>query len=449
MSGRYPLSFTQEWFCAMDEGDLKGAFSVRFTVVAPLRVTGQVDVAVLQGALDDVVVRHELLRTVVVRDAHPPYQQVHPPCQVPLEVRDLSHVIGRSREMAAEELIVEAELSTMSPRLVPVLRAILGRFDDNDFVLVLLVHHSAADAWSMNVIMRDLAACYTARASGRPADLPPVRQYREFAAWQQAEVARMGEAREYWRDKLRGAQLLAVPRDRPAPEVYSRPFSMHKHAVGADEMAAAARLAVDMRSSMFMILMAAFSVFSYTLTGCPDPAIRSFTTGRDEPAFHHTLGLLMNSLLFRTDISQCASFREIVASTRNTCIEAYTHEVPIAVLRRDLPELSRPQEDPKKSPFTLGVFQSPHEAAAALPIADGAYPILKRLLPSSETADIPNGLLWSMDVAPSGALSSNIVCNLDEFDEQRLTGWISDYHRILSGLANEPDQDWRLIAVTT
>jgi hypothetical protein len=88
-SKRYPLSFTQEWFITLDQGDDGGTFGRRFILVSAIRVTGPVDLAVLQGALDDVVARHELLRTLVIRDADPPYQIMRPPCPVPLEVRDL------------------------------------------------------------------------------------------------------------------------------------------------------------------------------------------------------------------------------------------------------------------------------------------------------------------------------------------------------------------------
>jgi len=88
-SKRYPLSFTQEWFATLDQGDDGGTFGRRFILVSAIRITGPVDLAVLQGALDDVVARHELLRTLVIRDADPPYQIVRPPCPVPLEVRDL------------------------------------------------------------------------------------------------------------------------------------------------------------------------------------------------------------------------------------------------------------------------------------------------------------------------------------------------------------------------
>jgi hypothetical protein len=442
--GRYPLSFTQQYFLSLDEGDLKGAFGNRFTIVSALRIAGHVDIPTLRGALDDVVARHELLRTVVVRDAQPPYQQVCPPCQVPLEVRDWP-ATGRPRDVIAEELIIEAEKGTMTPRQVPVIRAVFTRFDDRDSVLVVVVHHSASDAWSQNVILHDLAAFYDARANQRVADLPPVKQYREYAEWQKAGTADTSDARRYWREKLRGAHVLALPNDRPRPEVYSRPFSAYNYFVSAEEMGAAARCATQARGSMFMVLMAAFSVFVYEMTGQPDPGIRAFTTGRNEPAFQNTMGLFLNLVPFRTDISGCTSFRDIVASTRETCIDAYAHEVPITVIEQDLPDFNAPHDDPKNSQVVLGMYQASSDGAE-LPIADGAHAIFKRTLPAPETSDIPTGMAWSMAIASSGELTGNVVYNLDEFDEQKVAGWASDYNRILSRLTSEPDREWRRLA---
>src|SRR6266699_2430652 len=113
-STRYPLSFTQEWFITLDQGDGGGTFGPRFMTVSAVRVTGHVDLAVLQGSLDDVVARHELLRTLVVRDADPPYQLVLPLCRVPLEVRNPPPVTGKSRHKVIQEVFVEAETGTIS-----------------------------------------------------------------------------------------------------------------------------------------------------------------------------------------------------------------------------------------------------------------------------------------------------------------------------------------------
>src|SRR5580658_8399505 len=225
---RYPLSFTQEWFLTMDKGDDSGPFGSRYLIVSVLRITGPVDLAVLQGALDDVVARHELLRTLVVRDANPPYQMVLPPCQVPLEVTDLTPVTGKSRDMVIQERLVEAEGGTISTREVPLLRALLCRFDDRDSALLLTVHHSVSDGWSVQVILRDLGAFYAARVSGAPPKLPQMRQYREYAEWQRANASTADDgALKYWADQLDGAREFVIPNDHGHPERYSRPYSLH------------------------------------------------------------------------------------------------------------------------------------------------------------------------------------------------------------------------------
>src|ERR1700733_14509537 len=288
-SKRYPLSFTQEWFITLDQGDDGGTFGPRFILVSAIRITGPVDLAVLQGALDDVVARHELLRTLVIRDADPPYQIVRPPCPVPLEVRDLPPDIGTSRDMIAQELIVEAEAGTINAREVPLLRAELCRFDDRDSVLFLTVHHSVSDAWSLQVIMRDLGAFYAARRSGIPAKLPEVRQYREYSEWQRANASDAAEdgAPKYWLEKLHGAREFTIPNDRGHPENYSSPYSLHAPVIESDVIAAASALASDTRSTVFTVMLSAFYVLAHDITGSTDLTIRAFTAGRNELQFQN------------------------------------------------------------------------------------------------------------------------------------------------------------------
>ncbi len=162
--GRFPLSSQQRLWWAQDS---QAAFGPRFVVARSLRVKGEVNTSALQEALDDVAARHEILRTVVVRDAEPPYQQIHRPSPVPLRVRALPNVADQSRDAYAEDLLIEAEQSSMNVEDLPLLRADLSTFDDRDSVLTVVSHHTASDAWSMQLIIRDLAACYTARAASR------------------------------------------------------------------------------------------------------------------------------------------------------------------------------------------------------------------------------------------------------------------------------------------
>ena len=443
---RYPLSFTQEWFLTLDQGDGGGSFGSRFTMVRPIHITGQVDLAVLQGALDDVVARHELLRTVVVRDADPPYQQVFPPCPVPLEVTDLPSATGKSRDTILQELLYET--GTISAREVPLLRARLCRFDDRDSVLFVTVHHSASDAWSQWVIIRDLGAFYAARVTSAPAELPPVRQYREYAEWQRATATSSAEdgAPAYWRDKLLGAREFAMPNDHGHPDSYSRPYSQHAHVIEADVMARASALAAASRTTLFSVLLSAFYVLAYEATGATDLTIRAFTAGRDAEEFHNTMGLFLNLVPFRTDIADCTSFRDIVAHTKETFIDAIAHELPINVIEREFPDFIKPREDLRTSQFVISCEVS-HlgDDPLIFPIAEGARDIEVPWREEDGPQDIPSGTAWFTDLPVSAALSGAIRFNPDEFNESTIAGWATGLRRILASAVRDPDQDWKTL----
>src|SRR5579859_4861244 len=352
-STRYPLSFTQEWFLTLDQGADGGTFGPRFMIVSAARVTGHVDLAVLQDSLNDVVGRHELLRTLVVRDADPPYQMELPPGQVPLEVRDLPPVTGKSRDLVVQELILDAEAGSISARQIPLMKALLCKFDDHDSVLLLTVHHSVSDGWSVQVIFRDLGAFYTARRTGIPAELPQMRQYREYAAWQRANAASTAEdgAPAYWQHKLDGAREFTMPNDHGHPGSYSRPYSQHVHDIEPEIMTAAAALATATRSTVFTVMLSAFYVLAQKLTGATDLTIRAFTAGRNELEFQNTMGLFLNCVPFRTDLGDCASFRDIVMATRETFIDAIAHELPVNVIEKTFPDFIKSREDLRTSQF--------------------------------------------------------------------------------------------------
>jgi hypothetical protein len=448
-SKRYPLSFTQEWFVTMDKGDDGGPFGRRFLLVYALRITGPVDLAVLQGALDDVVARHELLRTLVVRDADPPYQMVLPPCQVPLEVKDLpasGQQNGKSRDMTIQELIVKVEGDTISAREVPLMRALLCRFDDRDSALFLTVHHSVSDGWSVRVILRDLGAFYAARVSGTPPKLADMRQYREYAEWQRASATNTSDdgALKYWAKQLDGAREFVIPNDHGHPESYSRPYSLHVFKIEADTMAAAAVLANATRSTVFTVTLSAIYVLANQLTGDTDLMIRAITAGRNELAFHNTMGLFLNVLPIRTEIGDCTSFRDVVMKTRETFIDAMANELPIGLLEQRFPDYIKSREDRRTSELLISAPQSQY-GEITLPIAEGAKEISEVLLEEDESSDIPSGTVWYLNTQPDGALSGAVHFNLDEFEEGTPERWTTGLKRILASAVGEPDQDWKLL----
>jgi condensation enzyme len=445
---RYPLSFTQEWFLTLDQGEDGGTFGPRFMTVSALRVSGHVDLEILQGALDDVVARHELLRTLVIRDADPPYQLVYPPCRMPLVVQDLPPTVATSRGQVIRDLMLEAEAGSISAREVPLIKAALCRFDDMDSLLVLTVHHSVSDGWSINVIFRDLGAFYKARRTGTEAELPPVRQYREYTAWQRAIATSTAEdgAPAYWQRQLDGAREFTIPNDHGHPASYSRPYSQYAHDIEPEIMTGVSALATVTRSTVFTVMLAAFYLLAHDLTGDTDLAIRAFTAGRDELQFQETMGLFINLVPFRTDIAGCTSFRDVVKATRETFIDAIAHELPVNLIEQAFPGFTKSREDLRTSQFIIANQQGQHGDDLTFPIADGARSTSAAMLEGEEVHDIPSGTVWNLAAPPSGELNSGILYNLDEFDESTVAGWAAGLRRILASAVRDPDQDWRLLA---
>jgi hypothetical protein len=382
---------------------------------------------------------------VVVRDANPPYQQVFPPCQVPLVVMDLPPVTGKSRDVAIQKLL--HQIGTISAREVPLLRARLCRFDDRDSVLFLTAHHSACDAWSFEVILRDLGAFYAARTASTPAELPPLCQYREYAEWQRASASSSAEdgAPAYWRDKLNGAREFTIPNNRNHPDSYSKPYSMHADVIEADVIAKASALATASRTTLFPVLLSAFYVLAHQLTGATDLSIRSFTAGRDVEQFHNTMGLFLNCVPFRSSLDGCTSFRDIVARTKETFIDAIAQELPVNWIEQTFPDFIKSRDNLRTSQFIISCDVAQLGDELIYPIAEGARQIAVPWLEEDGHRDIPSGTVWFVDFPAAGTLSSSIMFNLDEFDESTVAGWATGLRRILASAVRDPDQDWKTL----
>jgi hypothetical protein len=296
----------------------------------------------------------------------------------------------------------------------------------------------------MQVIMRDLAAFYKARATGCPVDLPNAAPYRDFVAWEQARSADGGVAAKYWREKLSGARIFALPRDHPVPGAYSRPYSAYYFSIDPGVTAEIVALSTAMRSSVFMILLAAFNVLTYEITGTTDPVINTFSTGRNDPRTHNIVGSIVNTLPLRTSMDGCVTFRDVVACTRRTCLEAYSHEIPTEYIEREAPNLNEPLDDPMRCNFFAFSMPQPHVDDAELEFADSACLVRNAVVQrESESTDIGEGCVWYQDLLPSVELSGAIRFNLDEFNEDTVIGWASAYRRILSGAVLDPDGDWK------
>jgi len=427
---RRPLSANQEFFRAFDRGDELGAFGPRNLVVAGWRLHGRLDLPTLQLALNDVVARHEGLRTAIVRDGDDPHARVYPPSPVELTVSDLSPTVDQAgRERRAHEFLNEVEGGRCDPRQMPLLRAVVGRFDDDDAVLVLVTHHTVSDAWSMHLIMRDAASCYAARRGLPAPELPEMRQYGEYASWQQRmlEGADAAVARTYWQAKLAGGTFLTLPTDRVRRLEIPPVYSVYRFLFDEQLIGTTVALAKSMRSSVFMVLYAGFNLFLHRRTGETDIIAPTLTSGRTEPEFQETVGAFFNFMPIRTDMSGCVTFRDLVSRTRDSLLEAYSYELPFRVMNTN--------------GVTTGfeVFQYPQTLEGKL-IGDMRYTGLRRrLISSSNTSEIPDGNLWDFDLDPAGDMVGLAKYNSLDFDESTIVAMVEEYRDVLRASVQSPD----------
>jgi condensation enzyme len=436
-TGRFPLSYSQEVLCARDEGESSGSFGPRHILVNGWRLAGKVDPGTLAGALNDVVVRHEILRTTVVRDASPRYQEIHPPAPVPLLVREVPPVAGKSADLRAEELFNEAEAGSLSVRDLPLLRAILGRLGEEDWALVLVTHHTATDAWSMSVLIRDLMNRYASRCGWHPPDLPGMGQYREFAAAQRARSADTA-TRAYWRRKLDGGRIFRLPAQHvPAGQPHSS-YSTAVFTIDAAVTAGAVEFAKAINGSLFMVLLAAFYLLANQITGTTDPVVPTFSFGRD-PRFFDTVGFCVNVLPIRTTLpGGGCSFRELATLTRASCVEAYAHDVPFPHIVSQAPQLTSPVTADTAT-VVFEVVQAP-ALTGAEQAGDISCTQIVRQHPPPGSRDLPDGMLWALEVTAGGEIGANVLFDRHQFGEEFIAGLVTRYRRILTESLAHPDE---------
>jgi len=197
---------------------------------------------------------------------------------------------------------------------------------------------------------------------------------------------------------------------------------------------------------LFSVLLSAYYVLAYEITGATDLTIRAFTAGRNVERFHDTMGLFINLIPLRTSLDGCTSFRDIVARTKETFIDALAHELPVGVLEQTIPDFVKSRDNLRTSQFIISSAVSQlGDEPLILPIAEGAREIEVAPLEEDGQRDIPSGMVWNVAVPPSGVLSGGVLFNQDEFDESTVAGWTEDLRRILTNAARDPDQDWKTL----
>ncbi|AEW99320.1 condensation domain-containing protein [Streptantibioticus cattleyicolor] len=324
-----PLSFAQQriWFFHR-----LAPTSAVYNVAGAARMRGPLDEGVLRHCLDEVVRRHEALRTTFHLHQGRPVQRVEPPRPLAVPVHDLRGLPPAERDAAVTRRCEEEVARPFDLENGPMLRPVLLRLADHEHLLLLVQHHIATDGWSLNILLREVGTLYEAAVRGREPRLPelPV-QYADYADWQREWLT--GETLErqlaYWRERLTGARLLQLPSARPPTAARGWDGGSSSFRIPPETMRRISALADAERATPYMVLLAAYALVLARRSGQDDLVIGAPVANRGRSETEGIVGCFVNTLPLRMDVSGDPAFREVLRQAREVCLGGYAHqEVP-------------------------------------------------------------------------------------------------------------------------
>ena len=326
-SDRCPVSFAQQRLWVLDQFEPGSAV---YNIPAAVRLSGLLDVAALEKSLNEIVRRHEALRTTFTAMQGEPLQVIRPALPLTMVLKDLRKVPESEREVELLRLAVEDAQRPFNLSQGPLIRATLLRLDQKDHVLLLTLHHIVSDGWSMGVLFRELSVLYKAFGSKESSPLPelPI-QYADFAVWQrqwlQGEV--LQKQLNYWKKQLHAAPpLLEIPGDRPRPVSQAYRGAHHTFLLPQSLTDALKALCRREEVTLFMLLLAGFKTLLCRYSGQSDIIIGSPIAGRNRVEVEELIGFFVNTLVLRTDLSANPTFKELLGRVREVCLGAYAHQ---------------------------------------------------------------------------------------------------------------------------
>ena len=337
-TGNLPLSFSQERLWVFEQLEPNTA---AYNIPRVLRFEGPLNASALKESMEAIVARHEVLRTNFLNHNGKPSLSIAKELPVEIPVIDLSRLAADQRTEKIKEL---AAIETQRPFDLsegPLFGLALLRIHDLEHILIMTIHHIVCDAWSIDILLRELVAHYNAFTTITTPSLPSLPlQYVDFAAWQRQTLsgARLENQLEYWRKELAGAPpLIKLPSDRPRPAIRSfsgarLSFSITKEI--ADKLKPLAR---DERATVFMTLLTAFQSLLSCLTNEEEIVVGSPVAGRSRPECERLIGYFVNTLVLRSNFSGDPTFRESLRRTREKALGAFANQdVPFEKLVEEL-----------------------------------------------------------------------------------------------------------------
>ncbi len=365
VEGAPPLSFAQQRLWFLDQLDPGNS---AYNVPVLLRVDGPLNIAVLKQSVEEIVRRHEALRTVFRSTDGQPVQEILPPRSLDLAVTDLQALPPGDREARGVHLAGEEAMKPFDLSRGPMIRVNLWQVDAEAFLLLVTMHHISSDGWSIGVLMTELVSLYDAYVAQKPSPLPDLEiQYADYAAWQRLWL--QGEVLErqlsYWKRQLAGAPpVLELPPDRPRPAVQNMRGRQQPVVLSRELTEGLKALSRRHNVTLFMTLLAAFETLLHRHSGQSDILLGVPIAGRVRAETQGLIGFFVNTLVMRADFADDPTFAELLRRVRRTSLESFEHQdLPFEKLVEEL----HPERDPSYNPLVQVMFAFENAPMPAAP----------------------------------------------------------------------------------
>jgi len=441
----FPASFAQQRLWFLDQFAPENPF---YNVVTALRLTGSLNLIALEQTFNEIVQRHETLRTTFAAVSGQPMQIISPVCPLNIKILELQHLPPEQRQTEAKKLTAAESLRPFNLSTGPLMRVTILRLTETEHILLLNMHHICSDDWSIGVLIRELQAIYTAFINQQPSPLPELSlQYADFAEWQREWL--QGEVLEtqlaYWRQQLRGISVLNLPTDRPAP--YLQSYRGKTQYLELPKKLKDALVALSQRegATLFMTLLAAFQTLLYRYSQQTDIVVGSPIANRNLSEIEALIGFFVNTLVLRTDCSGNPTFRDFLGLVREVTLGAYAHQdLPFEKLVEEL----HPERSPNRHPLFQVVF-----GLQNAPVDELELPGLKlssfHLETQTTRFDLELHLWEAADKfrsrygehwQDSEGLRGVAVYNPDLFDDVTIARMLKHFKTLLESIVANPEQ---------
>ncbi|MDZ7402463.1 MAG: amino acid adenylation domain-containing protein [candidate division KSB1 bacterium] len=430
-TGELPLSYQQQrlWFL-----DQMAPGSSNYNIPVAVRISGKLNIEATIQSLNEIIRRHEVLRTNFLTIEGKPVPVISPRLTINMPIKDLSNLSEQEREAVAQQEAIREALQPFDLAKDALIRGRILKMSSESYVMLLTMHHIVSDGWSAGVIIQEFAALYQAFAQGKPAPLPelPI-QYIDYAAWQRewlkGDVLQL--QLDYWRKQLEGCPpVLELPTDRPRPAEITYNGASARLTIPADLTEEIKAFCRKEGVTEFMALLAAFQTLLYRYSSQTDICVGTPIANRGRAEIENLIGFFVNTLVLRTKFSGRPTFREVLNQVQKTSLGAYAHqELPFEMLV----DVIQPERSMSHTPLFQVMF-----AFQNTPVQDLKLPGL--IISPFQTKSVTSKFDITLSVREfEGEYRGLWEYNTDLFNEDTIKRMVRHFKTLLKNAVQQPE----------